>query len=148
MTPPRKNYVAVPIPGPKAAATIFAAISALLLLTIIPLAATTMRVPHGNCGTIFASSETWKYNSFADDAKDYATQRFRSSGDLSGLADDLVEGMLADVNLGSAVYDMCKEKHKTRLIWISIVGVGAASSGILALYFFRRSRQSLPPPTA
>lgn len=143
-----RNYVAIPVPGPKVAAIICAAIAALLLLTLIPLAATTMKVPNGNCGTIFASSETWKYDSFADAANESAKRRVRSPRDLDNFADALIDNMMADLALGSAVGDQCKEKHGTRLIWISVVGTGAVLSGLLAYYFFRRHRQSPPPPTA
>lgn len=148
MSGPPRNYVAIPVPGPKMAAIVCAVIATLLLLTLIPLAATTMKVPHGNCGTIFASSKTWKYDSFADAGRDAARRSVRSPADLDDFADALIDNMMADLDFGSAVYDQCKEKHQTRLIWISVVGIGAVLFGFLAFYFFRKHRQSPPPPSA
>lgn len=130
MTEPR--YLAIRIPRGKTLAIICAAIAALLVLGLIPFLTTTMTVPGGNCGTIFASSETWTYNSFSDAASTAAGRNVRSPADLDNYADDLVDIMMSDLNFGSAVYDHCKQRHSTRLIWIitfvvPIVLIGGAS---------------------
>jgi hypothetical protein len=143
MTQP--NYLAIPIPRPKSLAIVCALIAALLLIAMIPLVASPMKVPGGDCGTIFASSDTWKYNSFGDAASDEAGRSVRSPADLDNYADDLVDIMMSDLAFGSAVYDQCKERHTTRLIWIAVVGVPAIVIGSTSVFLFVRNRRNAQP---
>ncbi|TXH16963.1 MAG: hypothetical protein E6R06_29780 [Mycobacterium sp.] len=140
MTEP--NHIAIRIPQPKTGALTCAIAFTLLLMVLAALAAVPMHVPNGNCGTIFASSDTWKYNSHVDAANAIARKSVHSRADLDNFASTLVDNMMNDLASGSAVYDQCKERHATRLIWISLVGATAALLAVGALYFGRRHRRA------
>ena len=97
----------------------FAALAAVaLLIVMIPLMTTTMRVNNGNCGTIFASSESWTYKSSYDGPEGYFTSSRSPESSVSAAVDDL----FADLNLGSEVFDACQDAHDDRSVLIYTLG--------------------------
>lgn len=144
----QRNEFTIRLPQPKTMALISVAICAAFAIILIALAATPMKFNGGNCGTIFASSDTWKYDSNLDAANDFAREFVRSPSDLDDFASSLVDNMMSDLAYGSAVYDECERRHESRLIWISVVGVGAVLFGIAAIYLFRQHRRSVPSSPA
>ncbi|MBY4128040.1 DUF2510 domain-containing protein [Rhodococcus fascians] len=97
----------------------FAGLAALVLLIVmIPLMATTMRVDSGNCGTIFASSDSWIYKSSYDGPEGYFSSSRSPESSVSAAVDDL----FADLNLGSEVFDACQDAHDDRSVLIYTLG--------------------------
>lgn len=97
----------------------FAALAAVaLLIVMIPLMTTTMRVDNGNCGTIFASSDSWTYKSSYDGPEGYFTSSRSPEASVSAAVDDL----FADLNLGSEVFDACQDAHDDRSVLIYTLG--------------------------
>lgn len=141
MTGQPRNYLAIPLPGHKGIAIIFTAIAATFLVILISLAAMPMKVTNGDCGTVFASSDTWTYDSNIKAANDFARKSVRSSADLDRFASNLVDNMMSDLAFGSAVHDQCKERHETRLTWIVVVGITAAIFVVGAIHFGRQHRR-------
>lgn len=85
---------------------------------MIPLMTTTTRVNNGNCGTIFASSDSWTYKSDYDGPEGYFTSSRSPESSVSAAVDDL----FADLNLGAEVFDVCQDAHDDRSVLIYTLG--------------------------
>jgi hypothetical protein len=111
---------------------------------MVPLLAVPMKVAGGDCGTIFSSSKTWKYNSDFDPATDLQSRASgaHSQSDLDNALSGSIDAMMADNARGSAIYDQCKDRHTTRLIWIIAVGVPIVLIGGASVLLFLRNRRS------
>lgn len=89
-----------------------------LLIVMIPLMTATMRVDNGNCGTIFASSDSWTYKTSYDGPEGYFSSSRTPESSVSAAVDDL----FADLNLGSEVFDGCQDAHDDRSVLIYTLG--------------------------
>lgn len=147
MTQP--TYLAIPIPRGKTLAIICAVVAVLLAVWAVPLLALPMKVPGGDCGTIFASSKTWKYNSSFDAGTDLQARlsdegpgAALSSSAMHDAVENSLDDMMADLSFGSAVYDHCKQRHTTRLIWIIALAVLTALAAGASVTLFVRNRNN------
>lgn len=139
-----RKYVALRVPASNTLAWVFAAVTALLLVAMIPLLAIPMKVPGGDCGTIFASSNTWKYDSHFDAATDLRAraQGSTSESDLDSALHGSVDAMMADLAMGRDVYAACKDEHQSRLIWIITVAVPLVLLGAASAFLVIRSKRN------
>ncbi|MGO4205366.1 hypothetical protein AB4Z09_27240 [Rhodococcus sp. TAF43] len=86
------------------------AAAVLLVLISVPLMFTTMRTEGGNCGTVWAASDTWTFKSTYDGPEGY----FRSSRSPEASVRAAVNDLWADMQRGSDVYDACESLHEDR----------------------------------
>lgn len=112
--------------------TLLAGVGAVVLLIVcIPLMTSTMRAPGANCGTVFASSDSWTYTSSFDPSDNY--DGAISSADIEAGASAAVSDFMADLNVGAAVYRYCEGRHSDRRTLLITLGSIAFALGALTV---------------
>ena len=100
------------------ASTITAVLAIILVFLSLPLMYTTMGTEASNCGTIWASEDTWKYSSTYDGPEGYFNSRTSPKASVAAAVDDL----MADWSRGASAFEDCKNKHHDRMTILLILG--------------------------
>ncbi|OUC77291.1 hypothetical protein [Gordonia lacunae] len=112
--------------------SILAAAGAVILLIVcIPLMASTMRGPGANCGTVFASSDTWTYSSSYESGDSSYYDGARTEADFRAGAQAAVDDLFADISVGAAAYEYCQNQHSDRRILL--ISLGSVSFVLLVV---------------
>lgn len=125
-----------------------AIVATLLLIVCIPLMTQTMREDGVNCGTVFASSETWTYASTKNDPSSYY-QGATSRSDLEAGTRAAVSDLMADLSRGASAYEYCEIRHSDRrTLLISLGSLVAVLSAVAvgSWWLGRRRKPSITPP--
>ncbi|NMN95101.1 hypothetical protein [Antrihabitans stalactiti] len=115
---PAQRTIVVSVPGRRVWAMLAAVAALVLVIITIPLMATTMRDEFGDCGTVWASSDTWTYKSTYDGPAGY----FNGYRSPEASAEAALNAMMADANVGAAAYEHCQVMHHDRKVLLSVLG--------------------------
>lgn len=146
MDPQQPRPPLVPTPGMsglRLGAILAFAGAVLLIIVMVPFMSTTLRTgSDGNCGTVWASSDTWTYDSSYAGADSYFSDRPLTQSGIEADTQAAVNGMLADLKHGATVYDACTVLHEDRetLLWSlggSALVLAAAGVGFLLTERYR-----------
>ena len=120
--------------------------AAVLIVVCVPLMTQTLRGPGADCGTIFASSDSWTYESTKRDPSSYfdgaTSQAELEAGASAGVAD-----IFADLDRGASAYDFCEQAHSDRRTLLLSLGGAAAVLVVAAVSAWivgRRGRNGTP----
>lgn len=92
-----------------------------------------MRAPGANCGTVFASSDSWTYTSSFDPSDSSYYDGATSSADIEAGASAAVSDFMADLNVGAAAYGYCEGRHSDRRTLLITLGSIAFALGALTV---------------
>lgn len=109
---------------------ISAILAAVLLIVCIPLMTQTMRTDGINCGTVFASSDSWTYASTTNEPSSYY-RGATSQADLKAGAKAAVNDLMSDLSRGAAAYEYCEIKHSDRRMLL--ISLGSVTVLLLAV---------------
>ncbi len=137
---PRRQLV-VAVPGKRGLGLIAVVIAILLAIVLIPLMATTMDKGPAHCGTIFASKDSWTYDSSFDPNDDSYDSGALNQRDLDRGLNSAIDDMMSDLNLGSAAYDTCQDLHRDRLVVVLTLAGGVVLFVIAGLILWLRGRR-------
>lgn len=90
-----------------------------------------MRTETANCGTVWATSETWTYTSTYDGPEGYFNSYSSPKASVGAAVDDL----MADLARGADAYEVCETKHRNREILLYTLG--GAAIALLAVGTYR-----------
>ncbi len=118
----------------------------IVVVVCVPLMSQTLRGPSADCGTIFASSDSWTYESSSRDPSSYfdgaMSQSELEAGASAGVAD-----IFADIDRGASAYDFCEQAHsdrRTLLLSLGGASVVLIVVSVAAWWAGRRGRGKAP----
>lgn len=130
--------------------TILASVGVVVVVFVcLPLMSTTMRAPGVNCGTVFASSDSWTYKSSFDAGNSSYYAGARTNSDLEAGALAAVEDLMADLDRGSSAYSFCESRHSDRRALLISFGVaGLVFLGVAVWCEYQERRRFTGSPRA
>lgn len=112
------NGSGIQMSGRRVTSILALAAAVILIVISVPLMFTTMRTEGGNCGTVWASSDTWTFKSTYDGPDGYFGGRRSPEASARAAIDDL----FADMSRGSDVFDACESLHSDRRTLLFVLG--------------------------
>ncbi|WP_458683183.1 hypothetical protein [Prescottella equi] len=106
------------VSGRRVGSLLALAAAVLLIVVSVPLMFTTMRTEGGNCGTVWAASDTWTFKSTYDGPDGY----FSSGRSPKAATQAAVDDMVANWQRGADVYEACEKLHEDRRTLLFVLG--------------------------
>ncbi|WP_137725902.1 hypothetical protein [Prescottella subtropica] len=114
--------------------------AAVVIMCAVPLVFQTMRTAGGNCGTVWASSETWTFTSTYDGPSGY----FGGGRSPESSKRAAISGWWANMERGADVFEACEDLHHDRRILLLTMGAMATILLGVGIAAWRADRRRHP----